>query len=338
MASAWRASPGSRFAAAQAMIHALSWRTIPSRSAVLAPGSLVSMVSAMDSRSSARPRDSASTCASSSPVNSWHAAGIRASPSGGQPGSGRRRISSATAASLRAAMCASSRSPAHSTPISSASDAPSYRSSGPAAASASIARSGQPGITSSASPMPNAAARLPDSPGKTRAEPGWPGPRRPAYAVIAASAPVVPDRAPFAAARASASVAAPMPAISSGLSSSSPGGGGPSGSGYSSGSNGSSCPASASSHASRSSSVIGSGRVITGSQVVGSYSTGSLEGSGELVPGSSYGSGGSWVGGAAIHPPLLTSIHQWEQLIEIVLDYNQKYKPITKQEDEYQGK
>jgi hypothetical protein len=45
-------------------------------------------------------------------------------------------------------------------------------------------------------PVPNAAARLPDSPGKTPAEPGWPGPRRPPSAAIAASAPAVPDRAP----------------------------------------------------------------------------------------------------------------------------------------------
>ncbi len=52
------------------------------------------------------------------------------------------------------------------------------------------------GITSSTSPLPNDAARLEDSPGTTRADPGCPGPRRPA------SAPAVPDRAPFAAPRA----------------------------------------------------------------------------------------------------------------------------------------
>jgi len=90
---------------------------------------------------------------------------------GGAPGSGRRRINSAAAASFRAAMCASNRSHAHSTPISSSSETLSYRSSSPAAASASIARSGQPGITSSASPVPNAAARLEDSPGNRRADP-----------------------------------------------------------------------------------------------------------------------------------------------------------------------
>ena len=113
--------------------------------------------------------------------------------------------------------------------MSSSSLTPFQVSSGPAAASASIARSGQPGVTSSASPLPNAAARLLDSPGKIRAEPGWPGPRRPAIAAIAASAPVVPDRAAFAAAWASPSVAPPISAISSAVSSSAPGGGGPSG-------------------------------------------------------------------------------------------------------------
>ena len=49
----------------------------------------------------------------------------------------------------------------------------------PAAWPASMARSGQPGIRSRASPVPNAAARLLDSPGKLRAGPGCPGPRRP---------------------------------------------------------------------------------------------------------------------------------------------------------------
>jgi len=93
----------------------------------------------------------------------------------------------------------------------------------------------------------------PDSPGTTRAEPGWPGPRRPADPAIAAGP------AASAASAACAPVTSRMPAISSAVSSSSPGGG-PSGSGYSSGSNGSS---SAPSQASRSSSVLGSGQVIT---------------------------------------------------------------------------
>ena len=49
-------------------------------------------------------------------------------------------------------------------------------------------------------PEANWAARLGYSPGKTCADPGWPGPRR--AAAIAASAPVVPSRAAFAATRA----------------------------------------------------------------------------------------------------------------------------------------
>ena len=106
------------------MISALYRVMTPSRSAALVPGSRVSRASARSSSASAPPRDSASTRPSSSPVNSSHAAGIRAAPCGTQPGSGRRRISSAAAASFRAAMCASSRSHAASTPASSASDAP----------------------------------------------------------------------------------------------------------------------------------------------------------------------------------------------------------------------
>ncbi len=125
IASAARASPGSSSAVAAAMICALSSRTIPSRSVARVPGSLASRAAARVSRSSARPRCSASAYASSSAVNSAHAAGIRAGPSGGQPGSGRRRISSAAAASLRAAMWASSRSQADSTPMSSSSLTPS---------------------------------------------------------------------------------------------------------------------------------------------------------------------------------------------------------------------
>ena len=49
-------------------------------------------------------------------------------------------------------------------------------------------------------PEANCAARLGYSPGKTCADPGWPGPRR--ATAIAASAPVVPSRAALAAARA----------------------------------------------------------------------------------------------------------------------------------------
>ena len=56
-----------------------------------------------------------------------------------------------------------------------------------AAASAATASWAQPGSTSSAIPGPNPAAGLDDSPGNTRAEPGWPGPRRPEPAAPTAS-------------------------------------------------------------------------------------------------------------------------------------------------------
>ena len=71
-------------------------------------------------------------------------------------------------------------------PTSSASDTPANRSSS-AAASAATASCAQPGSTSKTIPGPNAAAGLDDSPGKTRAEPGWPGPRRPELAASTAS-------------------------------------------------------------------------------------------------------------------------------------------------------
>ena len=64
---------------------------------------------------------------------------------------------------------------------------PANRSSSPAAASAATARSAQPGSTSSGIPGPNDAAGLDDSPGKTRAQQGWPGPRRPVVAASTAS-------------------------------------------------------------------------------------------------------------------------------------------------------
>ena len=54
-------------------------------------------------------------------------------------------------------------------------------------ASADKARPAQPGSTSSGIPGPNAAAGLDDSPGNIRAEPGWPGPRRPLVAAFTAS-------------------------------------------------------------------------------------------------------------------------------------------------------
>ena len=94
---------------------------------------------------------------------------------------------------------------------------------------------------------PRSARRLSDSPGKTRAEPAWPGPRLP---VLAASRAII-----------SSAAASRIPASSSAVSSSCPGGGAhDSGSQYSCGaSDGSSSWAhSRSSHASRSAAVIGS--------------------------------------------------------------------------------
>src|SRR6266487_1748191 len=58
-------------------------------------------------------------------------------------------------------------------------------------------------------PGPNDAARLDDSPGKVRAEPGWPGPRRPVVAALTASS--------------SSAAASSIPASSSARSSASPG-------------------------------------------------------------------------------------------------------------------
>ena len=54
---------------------------------------------------------------------SSHAGGILRRAAGDRPGSGRRRMNSATAACLRAAMCASSRSHAQITPATSSSEA-----------------------------------------------------------------------------------------------------------------------------------------------------------------------------------------------------------------------
>ena len=104
---------------------------------------------------------------------------------GAQSSAGRRRISSAVAASLRAAACASTRAHAQITPTISSSAAPGYRSSGPAAAPASPASTGQPGMVSSANPDPKAAAGLACSPGNDAADPGCPGPRRPGAAPTA---------------------------------------------------------------------------------------------------------------------------------------------------------
>src|SRR5262245_47764165 len=72
------------------------------------------------------------------------------------------------------------------TPTSSASETPANSSSS-AAASAATASCAQPGSRSKSIPGPNAAAGLDDSPANTRAEPGWPGPRRPELAASTAS-------------------------------------------------------------------------------------------------------------------------------------------------------
>ena len=174
-ASAARASAGSSTVAARAMISTLDSRRVPSRNAARVPGSLTSRSLARSSSPSAVPRDSASTEASSVTVNSSHPAGIRAGPSGAQPGSGRRRMNSATAACLRALACASIRSQAAIAPATSSSRAPSYRSSSPAASTANPASALHPGMVSSSIPAANPAARLrysPEPAGPIRAGPG----------------------------------------------------------------------------------------------------------------------------------------------------------------------
>ena len=147
-ASAARASSSSSSTVAPAMISALYREIVPSSSAAFVPGRRRGRVWAMPIRLSARARDSPSAYATWSPVNSWSS-----SP-------GLRRASSATAASLRACAWASTRSHAHITPISSASETPSNPPSSPAAASAATASRAQPGSTSRVIPGPNAAAGL----------------------------------------------------------------------------------------------------------------------------------------------------------------------------------
>ena len=173
-ASAARASASSSRPVAVAISRALPRLTVPSRSAARVPGRWVSRCPAVPVSSPARNRDSPSAFAIWSAVNS------------ASSGAGFRRESSATTASLRAAAWASTRSHPHMMPISSASETPTNRSS-PAAASAATASCAQPGSTSKTIPGPNAAAGLDDSPGKIRAEPGWPGPRRPVLAASTAS-------------------------------------------------------------------------------------------------------------------------------------------------------
>ena len=100
------------------------------------------------------------------------------------------------------------RSAAQITPSSSSSDAPAHRSSSPPASSTNNPSTAHPGATSSGSPLANPAAGLATpaaglaySPGKPWAEPGIPGPRRPAAtAPIAASVAVRSSRAAASAA------------------------------------------------------------------------------------------------------------------------------------------
>ena len=109
------------------MICALYFDTIPSRNAAIVPGSLPARSPDSSSSPSAVPADSASSAASSLTVNSSQAAGSCAGPCGAQPGAGRRRMNSATAACLRAAAYASTRSHALIAPATSSSAAPAYR-------------------------------------------------------------------------------------------------------------------------------------------------------------------------------------------------------------------
>ena len=76
IASARRASAGSSTATARAMISTLDARSVPSRNAARVPGSFTSRSRARPSRSSAVPRDSPSSAATSVTVNSSQAAGI----------------------------------------------------------------------------------------------------------------------------------------------------------------------------------------------------------------------------------------------------------------------
>ena len=94
--------------------------------------------------------------------------------------------------------------------MSSSSDAPRNESSWPGARSASRARSGQAGITSRHSPVPNTAARLEDSRATWRIDPGCPGPRRraAAAAACAVSAAATPAGSGSPAATGAASAAA----------------------------------------------------------------------------------------------------------------------------------
>ena len=87
-------------------------------------------------------------------------------------------MNSATAACLRAAACASTRSHAAITPATSSSPAPRTGRHPRPPRPANPASAPHPGMVSSSIPAANPAARERYSPGARRADPGWPGPRR----------------------------------------------------------------------------------------------------------------------------------------------------------------
>ena len=117
-ASTARASSSSRYWVSRTISSALPRVMIPSASASSVAPSRVARCHATVSSQSAAARDSPSARASWSRVNSCTTGGIRPG-SGSNPSSGLRRNTSAIATSLRAAAWASTRSKAHTSPISS---------------------------------------------------------------------------------------------------------------------------------------------------------------------------------------------------------------------------
>ena len=176
LSSAARASASSSRAVARAMISALYRVMMPSSSAAAVPGSRVCRVWARSTRSPARPRDSASALASSSAGEFFVLGG--AGVTAGQLGDGGE-----LAGARRGPRPGPTRTPPRPaqprTPRRNRRPRPRRRRLPPGPRS----RAARP----AASPAPNAAAGLDDSPGKIRAEPGWPGPRRPVVAASTAS-------------------------------------------------------------------------------------------------------------------------------------------------------
>src|SRR5580700_5095621 len=164
-------------------------------------------------------------------------------------------------------------------PVSSSSDAPGYRSSSPAAASANWPSVRHPGAVSSGFPDANPDARLAYTPGTLCADPGIPGPRRPAAAAAAAAtAAVSPAPASTAASRAAS------PVIRAASAASSPGS--TSGGGASSGSSSRSRSPPGSSSPARAARYAGSS-IHSGHGDAGRGSS-SRPGSGETGPGGMY--------------------------------------------------